>query len=81
MIEDDDLIDSDFLIYLSEFVVMGGEITPLFTVEEQTTITNSIRTDVTQAGLTYTRAIAWQFFIRFLIIMYLVYNCFYRNFV
>jgi hypothetical protein len=38
-------------------------ISHLFTYEEQTTIINSIRTEVTLAGLTYTRDTAWNFFL------------------
>ena len=63
VVEEEDLVDEDFLIYLTEFIV-SGFITPLFSYEEQTTIINSIRTEVTQAGLTYTRQVAWQFFLR-----------------
>ena len=63
VVEEDDLVEEDFLIYLTEFIV-SGSITPLFSYEDQTTIINSIRTEVTQAGLTYTRQVAWQFFLR-----------------
>jgi dynein heavy chain len=46
-------MEEDFLVFLIEFIV-SGSISHLFTYEEQTTIINSIRTEVTLAGLTYT---------------------------
>ena len=56
-------MDEDFLVFLTEFIT-SGNISHLFTYEEQTTIINSIRTEVTQAGLVYTRDVAWEFFLR-----------------
>ena len=64
LLEEDELLDEDFIVYLSEFIV-GADITHLFTSEEMTTIINSIRTEVTQAGLTYTREVAWDFFLKY----------------
>ena len=55
-------MEEDFLVFLIEFIV-SGSISHLFTYEEQTTIINSIRTEVTLAGLTYTRDTAWNFFL------------------
>ena len=49
---------------ISEFIV-SGSISHLFTHEEATTIINSIRTDVTQAGLTYSQEVAWNFFLKY----------------
>ncbi|CAH1797693.1 unnamed protein product [Owenia fusiformis] len=63
LIEEEELVDEDFLVFVTEFIV-SSDITPLFNFEERTTIINSIRTDVTQAGLTYTRDVAWDFFLR-----------------
>ncbi|XP_055866060.1 uncharacterized protein LOC106055129 isoform X2 [Biomphalaria glabrata] len=63
LLREEELADFDYLIYLTEFIV-SGSITHLFSQEEQTTIINSIRTEVTQAGLTYTRDVAWDFFLR-----------------
>ncbi|KAK2150977.1 hypothetical protein LSH36_380g01074 [Paralvinella palmiformis] len=63
LLEDDELSEEDFLVFLSEFIV-SGSISHLFSQEEQTTIINSIRTEVTQAGLSYTRDVAWEFFLR-----------------
>ncbi len=36
----------------------------LFTIEEETTILNSIRTQVVQSGYVYTRETAWEFFVK-----------------
>ncbi|XP_071959570.1 uncharacterized protein [Antedon mediterranea] len=63
LLTEEELLDEDFLVYIGEFVVTGA-ITHLFTSEEQTSIINSIRTDVTAAGLTYTRDTAWDFFLK-----------------
>jgi len=52
------LADRDYLVFLSEFIISGA-ISHLFSQEEQTTIINSIRTEVT-----YTRDVAWNFFLR-----------------
>ncbi|KAH9514965.1 hypothetical protein Btru_021540, partial [Bulinus truncatus] len=63
LLREEELADFDYLVYLTEFIV-SGSITHLFSQEEQTTIINSIRTEVTQAGLTYTRDVAWEFFLK-----------------
>ncbi|XP_069115919.1 uncharacterized protein [Argopecten irradians] len=63
LLHEEELLEEDFLVYLIEFII-GGSISHLFTYEEQTTIINSIRTEVTQAGLTYTRDTAWNFFLQ-----------------
>eukprot|EP00057_Strongylocentrotus_purpuratus_P006394 XP_011660868.1 PREDICTED: dynein beta chain, flagellar outer arm [Strongylocentrotus purpuratus] len=63
LLTEEDLHEEDFLVYVGEFVVTGA-ITHLFSSEEQTTIINSIRTEVTAAGLTYTRETAWNFFLK-----------------
>lgn len=63
LLEEEELQEEDFLVSLTEFIV-SGDITHLFSQEEMTTIINSIRTEVTQAGLTYTREVAWEFFLR-----------------
>ncbi|XP_071095883.1 uncharacterized protein [Haliotis cracherodii] len=63
LLHEEELLDEDFIVFLIEFIV-SGSITHLFSYEEQTTIINSIRTEVTQAGLTYTRDVAWNFFLR-----------------
>ncbi|GFS27875.1 dynein beta chain, flagellar outer arm [Elysia marginata] len=63
LLREEELAERDYLVYLTEFIISGA-ITHLFTYEEQTTIINSIRTEVTQAGLTYTRDVAWNFFLR-----------------
>ena len=63
LLEEDELVEEDFLVYLTEFIV-NGSIGHLFSYEESTTIINSIRTEVTQAGLTYTRDVAWEFFLK-----------------
>ena len=66
LILEEELVTDELLVYLTEFIVSCG-ISHLFTPEEQTTIINSIRTEVTQAGLTYTRDVAWNFFLRYVL--------------
>ncbi|XP_056010102.1 uncharacterized protein LOC125667097 [Ostrea edulis] len=63
LLHEEELLEEDFIVFLQEFIT-GGSISHLFAYEEQTTIINSIRTEVTQAGLTYTRDVAWNFFLR-----------------
>ncbi|XP_052258855.1 uncharacterized protein LOC127863384 isoform X2 [Dreissena polymorpha] len=63
LLHEEELLEEDFLVFLIEFIT-GGAISHLFQYEEQTTIINSIRTEVTQAGLTYTRDVAWNFFLK-----------------
>ncbi|XP_078672103.1 uncharacterized protein LOC144911712 isoform X1 [Branchiostoma floridae x Branchiostoma belcheri] len=63
ILTEDELLEEEFLVPITDFVVTGVT-SRLFTPEEQTAIVNSIRTEVTQAGLTYTREIAWDFFLR-----------------
>lgn len=43
-------------------LIRHGAISHLFTNDEQTTIANSVRSEVTAAGLTYSRDAAWNFF-------------------
>ncbi|KAJ8316357.1 hypothetical protein KUTeg_006371 [Tegillarca granosa] len=63
LLHEEELLEEDFLVFLIEFIV-SGSISHLFSYEDQTTIINSIRTEVTQAGLTYTRDTAWNFFLK-----------------
>ena len=63
VLDEGDLISPDFIVFLSEFI-SSDAISHLFSQEQVTTIVNSIRTDVTQAGLTYSRNVAWQFFLK-----------------
>lgn len=60
----------DFLVYVTEFIV-SEELMHLFTIEEETTILNSIRTQVIQAGLTYSKETAWELFIKSVLRFYL----------
>ena len=68
MLDEHDLISADFVVFLSEFI-SSDAISHLFSQEQVTTIVNSIRTDVTQAGLTYTRDVAWQFFLKYALLV------------
>ena len=63
LLEEEEVLDEDMFVYLAEFLLTGS-ISSLYTFEEQTTIVNSIRTEVTQAGLSYTREIAWNYFLK-----------------
>ncbi|XP_075707241.1 uncharacterized protein LOC142741794 [Rhinoderma darwinii] len=56
-------IDSAALVYLTEFVVFGS-VSHLFTLEQQATITNGMRNEVTNAGLTYSKENAWNLFLQ-----------------
>ena len=63
LLPESDIISEEFLIYVSEFLV-SSSISHLFSEEEQTLIINAVRTEVTQAGLAYTRDVAWDFFLK-----------------
>ncbi|XP_066025345.1 uncharacterized protein [Pocillopora verrucosa] len=63
LLPESDLTDEDFLVHVSEFLV-SSSISHLFTEEEQTSVINAVRTEVTQAGLAYTRDVAWDFFLK-----------------
>lgn len=41
------------------------EMSSLFSLEEETSVLNSVRTQVQQAGLSFSRAVAWEFFLRY----------------
>jgi dynein heavy chain len=63
LLPESDILMEDFLVYVSEFLV-SCSISHLFTEEEQTSVINAVRTEVTQAGLTYTKDVAWDFFLK-----------------
>ena len=54
---------TDECLAMVEEMVRHGAISHLFTTDEQTTISNSVRSDVTAAGLTYSKDVAWGFFL------------------
>lgn len=60
---EEEMIHEEFLAYITEFIT-SEEVMHLFTIEEETTILNSIRTQVVQAGLVYSKETAWEFFIK-----------------
>ncbi|XP_058857324.1 dynein beta chain, ciliary-like isoform X3 [Acipenser ruthenus] len=51
------------LLYISDLVVLGS-ITPLFTSEQQTSIVNELRSEITNEGITFTKEAAWDYFLR-----------------
>ncbi|XP_069829066.1 uncharacterized protein [Dendropsophus ebraccatus] len=59
----EDQIDPTALVYVTEFVVFGS-VSHLFTLEKQATITNAMRSEVTNAGLTYSKENAWNLFLQ-----------------
>ncbi|XP_068122143.1 uncharacterized protein [Hyperolius riggenbachi] len=56
-------IDSTSLVYITESVVFGS-VSHLFTLEQQATIANAMRSEVTNAGLTYSKENAWTLFLQ-----------------
>ncbi|KAM4702001.1 uncharacterized protein O3C94_002925 [Discoglossus pictus] len=56
-------IDSTALVFMTEFVVFGS-VSHLFTSEQQATIANAMRSEVTNAGLTYSKESAWNLFLQ-----------------
>jgi dynein heavy chain len=41
------------------------DVSSLFPLEEEAIVLNSVRTQVQQAGLTFSRTVAWEFFLRY----------------
>jgi hypothetical protein len=60
---EEEMSHREFLSVVTEFLI-SEEITHLYSIEEETTILNAIRTQVIQAGLVYTKEIAWEMFIK-----------------
>lgn len=60
---EEEMTHKDFIVHVAELMV-SDEIMHLFTIEEETTILNSIRTQVVQAGLVYSKEIAWDLFMK-----------------
>ncbi|MGH0150313.1 UNVERIFIED_CONTAM: hypothetical protein FKN15_050185 [Acipenser sinensis] len=51
------------LLYISDLVV-SRSVTPLFTSEQQTSIVNELRSEMTNEGITFTKEAAWDYFLR-----------------
>ncbi|XP_040278224.1 dynein beta chain, flagellar outer arm-like [Bufo bufo] len=56
-------IDLTALVYITEFVVFGS-VSHLFTLEQQATVANAMRSEITNAGLTYSKENAWNLFLQ-----------------
>ncbi|XP_063809812.1 uncharacterized protein LOC135027842 isoform X3 [Pseudophryne corroboree] len=56
-------IDPAALVYITEFVVFGS-VSHMFTLEQQATIANAMRNEVTNSGLTYSKESAWNLFLQ-----------------
>lgn len=67
---EEEMAHKEFIAYITEFLI-SEEVMHLFTIEEETTILNSIRTQVVQSGLVYTRETAWEFFIKLVVLSFL----------
>ena len=63
MLNDTELLHLDFLTHAYEFL-NDCAISYLFTAEEQAHINNSVRSDMNQAGIHFTSANAWNFFLK-----------------
>lgn len=68
LLTDKEILDESFLTCVYEFVT-GGAISPLFSKEEQAKIVNAVRSDMTQAGIPFTRQAGWKFFIRCVLVV------------
>ena len=62
LLTDQELVHESFLTYVYQFV-KGGAISPLFSKEDQSRIVTAIRSDLAQAGLTFSKETAWKFFL------------------
>ena len=62
-LSEEEMMHKEFLAYITEFLI-SEEVMHLFTIEEETTILNSIRTQVIQSGLNYSKETAWELFVK-----------------
>ncbi|CAF1148393.1 unnamed protein product [Adineta ricciae] len=63
LISEDDFQHLDLIINITN-LINTEDISSLFSLQEETTVINSVRTQIQQAGLTYSKAVAWDFFLR-----------------
>ncbi|UJR11505.1 hypothetical protein I4U23_015686 [Adineta vaga] len=63
LITEEDFQHLDLIINITN-LINTEDISSLFSLQEETTVINSVRTQIQQAGLTYSKAIAWDFFLR-----------------
>ena len=63
LLTDKEILNESFLSCVYEFV-KGGAISALFSPEEVSRIVNAVRSDVTQAGLEFSKTVAWNFFLK-----------------
>jgi dynein heavy chain len=55
------------------------DMSSLFSLEEETSVLNSVRTQVQQAGLLFSRAVAWEFFLRYVFPIIISICCFFTR--
>ncbi|CAF0871195.1 unnamed protein product, partial [Didymodactylos carnosus] len=63
LITEEDFQHTDLIIHVMN-LLNSEEMTSLFSLEEETSVLNSVRTQVQQAGLTFSKQVAWEFFLR-----------------
>ena len=73
VINDTELLHLDFLTHAYEFL-NDCAISYLFTAEEQAHINNSVRSDMNQAGIHFTSATAWNFFLKLVMKFTILYS-------
>ena len=61
LVQEEEMMNDDVLVILAEFI-QSGFVWNLFSSEQQIAIINSIRSEVTQAGLVYSKDVAWKYF-------------------
>ena len=63
LLQEHEAADPEFLVHVSEYV-SSCSVAGLFSAEEQINIGNSLRSDLTQAGISFNHEIAFQFFLK-----------------
>ncbi|KAL5253857.1 hypothetical protein ACHWQZ_G013584 [Mnemiopsis leidyi] len=63
LLQEHEAADPEFLVHVSEYV-SSCSVAGLFSAEEQVNIGNSLRSDLTQAGISFNHEIAFQFFLK-----------------
>eukprot|EP00116_Pleurobrachia_bachei_P005470 sb/3465732/ len=63
LLQEHEVASAEFLVHVSEYV-SSCSVAGLFSPEEQITIGNSLRSDLTQAGVSFNHDVAFQFFLK-----------------
>lgn len=64
LITEEEFQSNELIIHMTN-LLNTEEMSSLFSLEEETSVLNSVRTQVQQAGLSFSKTVAWEFFLRY----------------